>query len=583
MKIITSTLKYFICEFFIIFSFIFLINNYIGNVDKTINADGIGYYDYLPSIFIYHDLLRKNNSILEDSNLYKRINSTGLYVDFNNFKVNKCPCGTALLQLPFFTYTYFTTNLNEDINDGYQKPFQRTVFYSAIFYLFLSILFLKKILILYNIKNYIIFVCQLLLVLATSVTHYSNFDAAFSHVYSLFAITAFVYFIKSYLQNKRITHFVLGCLFLGLIFILRQPNILIVLFIPFLAGSIENIKIGITTLFANKRSLVLGILLFLGISAIQLILWYMQTGHFFVNTYQGESFNFLDPHFRSILFSYKKGLFIYTPVLLITLFSLIWFCYKKYFYLLVTWVSFFLILTYVLSSWWSWFYGCSYGLRAYIDYYVIFFIPFALMLDRINTVARLIIIIITLPSIPMNIIQTYQYKEFILHWIDMDKEKYWKVFLKTNDRFKGLVWKTNHDPNLYSTVYEINVGDIFIPKNTVNVVYKINSLMIPDFNKVSIIQVFIDNDYIEDGDTQIILSINNSSNTHNYYLHKRYLIHFHEKNFNDFQTGFFNFEFNPISDFQEKIISLEVKTTNQNEFLKNVKLLFLCKNNSTNE
>ena len=40
-----------------IFGFIFSINNYIGNVEKTINADGIGYYDYLTSIFIYNDFI----------------------------------------------------------------------------------------------------------------------------------------------------------------------------------------------------------------------------------------------------------------------------------------------------------------------------------------------------------------------------------------------------------------------------------------------------------------------------------------------------------------------------------------------
>ena len=583
MKTLKYILKYFIAEVLIIFIFLFLINNYIGNVDKTINADGIGYYDYLPSIFIHHDILRKDNSTKENSLLYNRINTTGVYVDYNNFKVNKYPCGTALLQLPFFAYTYFTSNLSGDNNDGYQRPFQKNIFYAAIFYLFLSILFLKKILTLYNIKKHIIIFCQLTLVLATSVTHYSNYDAGFSHIYSLFAITAFIYFIKSYLHQKKIIHFFLGCLFLGLIFILRQPNILIILFIPFLAGSIKDMKLGFTTLFTNKKNLVIGILLFFVISSIQSILWYIQTGNFFVYSYQGESFNFLDPHFYSILFSYKKGLFIYTPILLFTILSIIWFAYKKYFYLLFTWVSFFLTVTYILSSWWSWFYGCSYGLRAYIDYYTVFFIPFAFMLNSINVTPRILVMILALPTVPLNIIQTYQYKEFILHWIDMDKEKYWKVFLKTDDKFKGLIWKNKYDSNLYSTVDEINIGDVFFPKNTINEVHNINTIDIPNFDKVSIVQVLIDNVYQENNDTRIVLSINKSSDKYNYYWHERYLLHFHEKTLNQWQTGFFNFEFNPIDDNQEKTITLEVKTGNQNEYLKNVKLKFLSKTISNNK
>ena len=41
----------------------------------------------------------------------------------------------------------------------------------------------------------------------------------------------------------------------------------------------------------------------------------------------------------------------------------------------------------------------------------------------------LMVSLITFLTIPISVIQTYQYKEYILHWIDMDKEKFWKVFL----------------------------------------------------------------------------------------------------------------------------------------------------------
>lgn len=203
VKNIKLILKSIINEILIIFIFIFLINNYIGNVDKTIKADGVGYYDYLPSLFIHHDLIRKDIPVQKDSILYDRIKSLKLYVDFGDFKVNKYACGTAVLQLPFFTYTYLTADLEGNNNDGYQKPFQKAVFYATVFYLFLSIFFLKKLLELFDIKRNTIILSQLLLVLATAVTHYTNYDAGFSHVYSLFAITAFFYFVRSYLTILR--------------------------------------------------------------------------------------------------------------------------------------------------------------------------------------------------------------------------------------------------------------------------------------------------------------------------------------------------------------------------------------------
>jgi len=60
MKTIKLILGSIINELLIIFLFIFLINNYFGNADETIKADGVGYYDYLPSLFIHHDLVRKD-------------------------------------------------------------------------------------------------------------------------------------------------------------------------------------------------------------------------------------------------------------------------------------------------------------------------------------------------------------------------------------------------------------------------------------------------------------------------------------------------------------------------------------------
>lgn len=578
MKILVSTLKYFINEFVIIFCLIFLINNYIGKADKRIGADEVGYYEYLPSIFIHHDFVRKNDSVHQNPNLYHRINSiNGVYVDYKGYKVNKYSGGTAFLQLPFFAYTCLTSKLDGNFNDGYQSAFQKSFYYIAIFYLFLSILFLKKLLVLYDIKKHIIFFSQLILVLATSVTNYVNYDAGFSHIYSLFAITAFLYFIKSFIKYQKMNHFVWASVFLGLIFILRQPNILIVFFIPFLAASVENLKISFATLFKNTRDLLLSILLFFAVISIQFVFWYLQTGDFYVYSYQGESFNFLDPHFFSILFSYKKGLFVYTPVLFIASLSLIWFAYKKQFYLFFTWIGFFVLLTYLLSSWWSWFYGCSYGLRAYIDFYVIFLIPFALMLDKLGKVSKLLIMGLSLFTIPLNIIQTYQFKEYILHWIDMDKEKYWKVFLKTDNQYKGLLFKNNFDKNQYYTVKEITIGDISSPENSVTRVLKISSSAIPDFDKSSIIQIFIDNEYQETNQTKISLSINKLNESHNYYWHERYLIHFHQTKLNEWQTGLFNFDFEPITDHQEVEILLDVITANQREHLKNVRLKILNK------
>ena len=579
MKYFISKLKNLGIEILIILGFIFITNFFFGEVDKPLQSDELGYYDYLPSIFIYQDFVRKNDPIQENPNLYKRIYKTGIYVDHHNYKVNKFAVGTAILQLPFFTAAYLFSDLDGDSTDGFQKPFQKAVLISTLFYLFLSIFFLKKILLLYEIKKYIIVICQLFLVFGTLVTNYSHFDAGFSHIYSLFAITAFLYFVKLFFIHQKTSDFLLLSVFLGLVFILRQVNILIILFIPFIAGSFTNIGIAFKTLLKRYKTLILGIFLCFSIVSIQFLIWYLQTGSCILYSYHGEHFNFLDPYFFSILFSYKKGLFIYTPILLITLLGLIWYVYKKQYYLFFTWIAFFVTLTYILSSWWSWFYGCGFGLRAYIEYFPIFFIPFAMMLNGLKNIPRNIILVLSFLMIPLNLIQSYQYRYSVIHWIEMDKEKYWQVFLKTDTRFSGLLWRNDINEKEYATVYEINAGDICLPKKNEATVFRVEISKIPEFEKVKIVQVSMEHDFEEHDDSRIVVGIQNLNKTKFYYWYERYLIHFNQKGLNKWQTGFFNFEITPISDTVSKELFMILVTGDQADYLKNVKLKFLSNKN----
>ncbi|MBU0489967.1 MAG: hypothetical protein KKA07_02825 [Bacteroidetes bacterium] len=570
-----SFLKSFLFEGVIIFFLIFTVNNYLGNSPRTINADGIGYYDYLPSIFIHGDINRKGEPVAENPELYDRINGLGCYVDYHGHKVNKYPCGTALLQFPFFIVNYIQTERSGAIDDGYQSPFQKGIFHAAIFYLFLSAFFLKLLLEQYQIRKFTIIVSQLLLVLGTSLTHYVTADAGFSHVYSLFAITAFLYFVKRYFNTQNIRAFYAACVFLGLILILRQINILIVLFIPFLAGSYTNLRDGMRNLLQHYWKSGIGILIILAFFSIQSLLWYLQTGIAFLNSYQGEGFDFLDPAFFSILFSYKKGLFVYTPVLFIAIFGLITLIVKREYYLCFTWIGFFIILTYILSSWWSWFYGCSFGLRAYIDFYACFFILFALLFDRVKIWLKILILVPSLLTIPINVIQTYQYKNYILHWIEMDRAKYWRVFLRQEDRFRGILWQTNCDNNQCELIKEICLSDIEVPANNNQTVFKINQSDINDVGQINLIQIVFDNSFVDEETARVILCIKNIESGNLSYYHNPFLIHFVQGSLGEYQTGSYNFVLPSSERDKNDIIILDLNTTDNPVKLSNTKIRFL--------
>ena len=151
--------------------------------------------------------------------------------------------------------------------------------------------------------------------------------------------------------NKRL--FFLLSLLLGMIILIRPLNGLILLATPFLSFEFERFKKATLTLFTSPKIIVPCLFLFFGMVLIQLVLYKLQTGHFFVYSYAEEGFNFSDPHLLDILFSYKKGLFLYTPLAFISLFGL-YYLFKNNSYQFWSFTIFFFVLTYFLSSWWNW-------------------------------------------------------------------------------------------------------------------------------------------------------------------------------------------------------------------------------------
>ncbi len=571
-------LKQALPELLVVLIFALLTQTPAAKVDVVIKSDAAGYYDYLPALFIYHDFVRKNRPESLYPTLYKRIDKKAFYVDYKGFKVDKYPVGTALLQGPFFLAAYWSTPLHEHPAGGYEKPFQHAVQAATLFYLFVGLIFLRKILELYQIRKPAILFSQILLVFATPVTNYANFDAGFSHVYSFFALTAFFYFVRAFFTRYRVKNFFGACAFLGLILLLRQINVLVIFFVPFLAGSLENLKKGMSLLFHKPSVLVKGLFLTTGLFFIQCLAWYFQTGHFLLYSYQGEGFHFLNPQIVNILFSYKKGLFVYTPVLFLSLFGLAWLVWQRKYYQFFAWLAFFLFITYVFSSWHSWEYGASYGSRVYIDYYAIFFILFALLIDRAPWFLSEGIILVSLLAIPVNLVQSYQYKNYILHWTDMNKERYWKVFLKTDKRFEGVLWKKHYGPNQYQAVKKVLLGDITCAAGRkFHLVYKTGSSSVPHFNRVSHIRIRIFHSFPETDRTKVIVSIKDSASGKIEYWYDPYLIRFAEKQFGQGQKGSFTYSFKSLADSKEKTITVKLFSEDKRPIvLKDFEIEFLA-------
>lgn len=409
---------------------------YNGNY---INSDGKGYYAYLTAIFVYQDL---DYNFVDDYEMkyYAPESYFHFKSEINGDVANITFAGIAVLLLPFFLAAHIGSLALGLPADGYAPLYQYGVGLAAIFYLLLALWGMKKLLEIYGVSKYHIILVQTILTFATPIYFYTTVDASFTHVYSFSMITLFFYFSKRYLMDAKNRHLYIASLLFGLIVLIRPTNMMVLAALPFIAGSWQVLRERVLGLFRAYKSLFVSLVIFGIVVSIQPLLYFAQVGEFFIWTYTGVGFNFTDPHFAGVLISYKKGLFVYTPILA---FSLLGFLhlFRRNIYEAVCLLLYMILFTYIISSWWSWWYGMSYGHRAFLDHYVVFGILFGLALgDNKFKSTRYMIYIATPLLIWFNMLQVYQYKNWILYW-DMDEEKYWRVFLKTDKSYNGLLWR----------------------------------------------------------------------------------------------------------------------------------------------
>jgi hypothetical protein len=395
---------------------------------RIIQGDGRGYYGNLPAIFIY-DLSYTFFWEVEDKKMtipkYYYVKNT------SGHNYNKYYLGTAIMQAPFFFMGHFVSWMADKPMDGYSKLYFKFIHLGGIFYAILGLWFLSRFLSFYKLKEWQIIVVILFTYFGTNLLYYSLLENSLSHVYSFALFSAFAFYGHKFFHHFRKRYIAyLGAL-LGLIVVVRPLNGIIIFALPLLAGSKEMLILGIEKLRKNALAISLGTLAGLLFVFAQLLVYKVGTGSWFINSYDQETFfNLTGSNIYPFLFSYKKGMFLYTPMYLFAmLMSFYFFAHNKlrfYSLLLFLW-----IVIYALSSWWQWWYGGSFSARVMVEYLPFYALALGYALTKIKNKYKKVAFLTlgTLITI-FCIIQTIQAHYGLIHYVDMDKEWYWRVFLK---------------------------------------------------------------------------------------------------------------------------------------------------------
>ena len=410
-----------------------------GNKDKNwtiIRSDAKCYYLYLPGVFIYHDLNFSFTEQIEKVSYYDKFNCLDCRQYENGKAYSKVTVGVAMAQIPFFLAAHAYALLNGYSADGYSRPYQLAFIFAALFYLFIGLWFLDKLIKTYTLSAKSRILMMFCCVFGTNLFYYTIGEPGLSHVFSFAFINMLAYFVRRYFLDGSARFIVDTGIALGMAFLIRPINMIILPGLLVFATDFQNMKQKLLLLKQKLLPLLLSIACFILLISVQAIIFKLQTGKFWIFTYGNETFDFSKPEIINILFSYKKGLFLYTPMYLVSLFGLIWMLKKQKWAFWAVPIFLFLF-TYVVSSWWNWWYGGSFSSRVYVDILVFFMLPLSFLIDSIKSKIRKTLLIASLfILVALCQIQTYQYRYYIIHWDNMTKEKYWDNFLRIEKQSK---------------------------------------------------------------------------------------------------------------------------------------------------
>lgn len=405
---------------------------------KIISWDITSYYSYLPATFIHNDLTL--DFVDTDGVDYfgkhqfwpQRLNEDLEEVPDGDIKIIKTTMGMSFMYAPFFFMGHVFAHFSKYEPNGFSQPYEFFLVMSSLFYMFLGLYYLRKIL-KREFSELVTGLTMITILLGTNLFYYVSEEPAMSHAYSFGLITCFLYHSILWIETKQLKRAIYIGLLGGLIVLIRPVNILIFLFPLLYSVSSGKDFIGRLSFFIKnwKHILTIGLLSFV-VLLPQFIYWKYLTGSWLFNSYVGEQFYFGNSHVLEGLFSYRKGWFVYTPIILFSFIGLIIQLKKKHDYFLPI-LLFVSINTYVLYSWWSWWYGGSYGSRPMIDSYGLLALPMASFYAEILKKKFLYIPIFSIGALllPLNLFQTFQRRKNLIHWDAMTKDAYWNVFLKS--------------------------------------------------------------------------------------------------------------------------------------------------------
>lgn len=409
----------------------FVFNN---GIPFILNWDLFGHHAYLPLIF------NKGTLVTHDLSYFETIqqqyhNSPTLYqfvlLENGNFMI-KYTSGWALLMLPFYCIAEVWASLGNYPKDGFSFPYQAMTAIGAFCYFAWSVFILRKLLLKFF-SDRLAALLIVLVIFGTNVFFMEYASLGISHSLEFFLISLMLLLTVQFHENITLGKGIQLGLVIGLIALVRPPDVITALIpLGWNARQYGGFFKKIAYFFKTYRKIVLcAVVAVLIAFSPQIIYWKISAGKFFMNSYAnnpGEGFDWFTPYLLQVLFSFKKGWLLYTPLMIFAISGFFSWRKKQPQQGNIALISF-LVFLYVISCWTCWWYAESYSQRALVDIYPLLAVAFGFFFLGIREMKfRFVFYVLTGIFFVFNLFQTFQATRGILHLSRVTQEYYFSTF-----------------------------------------------------------------------------------------------------------------------------------------------------------
>jgi hypothetical protein len=401
--------------------------------------DVFGYYLYLPLFVIRGDLGLSDPAWVHE--IIERYGSTATFYQAfplgNGNMVLKYSMGMAVLYSPFFFAGHAIAFFTGQPRDGFSAPYEWSMFAGSLVYTFAGLLMLRKLLLRFF-PDGVCAVAMLLVVLGTNYFHVNAVTFAMPHV-PLFTLSCALLLVTMDWHRAPTARrsLALGGL-LGLMGLAR-PSEIVAAVIPLFwdVSGWDSLRAKVRALrmdHGREAALAVGAAVAVGLP--QVLYWTAYTGRplFYSYVNPGEGFEFLRPYVAQVLFSFRKGWYVYTPMMLVATAGFVPMARLRR-GVFVPLFLFFLVNLYVVSSWSCWWYAQSFGQRALVQSYPVMAIALGFALSALSRQAAWKQSLAA-PALGflvfVNQFQIWQMHHGILDGSRMTRAYYFKTFLRTS-------------------------------------------------------------------------------------------------------------------------------------------------------